>query len=66
MQEGPVHIPLLVSPLQFMYLFSVKHLSYPDSITVPTLYTYSLIWHFNTKTLISPSCCSVYMLYQLI
>ena len=50
-QEGPVHIPFLFSPMHFMYLFNEKHLSYPDAITVPTLYTYSLIWHFNTKTL---------------
>lgn len=61
MQEGPLHIPFLFSPLQFMYLFNVKHPSYPDSVTVPTFYTYSLIWHFNTKTLASPSCCSAYI-----
>ena len=66
-QEGPVHIPFLLSPLQSTYLFKVKNLSHPDIIILPTLYTYSLIWHFNTKdTCISPSCCSVYMLYQLI
>jgi len=63
MQERPVHIPILFSPLQFMYLSNEKHLSYPDTITVCTHYTYLLIWHFNTKTLASHLVAAQYTCY---
>jgi hypothetical protein len=64
MQEGPVHIPFLFIPIQFMYLFDEKHLSFPDTIIVPTLYTNSLIWHFNTKTLASHLVAAQYTCYD--
>lgn len=68
MPEGPVHILFLLSSLKFMYLFKGKHLSYTDTIYYST-YTLNILNNMafqHNDTCISPSCCSIYMLYQLI